>query len=112
MDGRVQEPLREWMKAKYNVRYIDTITRPGIDKIIHDNRDTDTIREMAAISINAHHASVIVISGHHQCAGNPVSKEEHIRHVKNSVQIVQSWNLGVQVAGVWVNEEWKVEQIV
>ena len=37
MDGRVQVPVYEYMKNKYNVDYVDVITAPVINKVIADN---------------------------------------------------------------------------
>jgi carbonic anhydrase len=54
-----------------------------------------------------------VIVGHHDCAGNPVSKEQHLKHIKKSVEKIESWNFKViKVIGLWVNDKWKVEEVV
>ena len=36
MDGRVQLPMIDLIKKKYSVDFVDTITAPGIDKVIFD----------------------------------------------------------------------------
>jgi hypothetical protein len=87
------------------------ITEPGVDKIIAENQDLESIKTKTGISINAHKSELIVISGHYDCAGNPVSNEEHITHIKKSVQVISSWNLGVQIIGVWVDGNWNVNLI-
>lgn len=63
------------------------------------------------ISINAHHSGAIVVAGHYDCAGNPVSKEEHLRHIKRCVEVIKSWKLPVRVVGLWVNEQWEVDVV-
>ena len=108
MDGRIQTPLSNWIKQNYSVDFVDTITEPGVDKKIADNGDLESIKAKAGISINAHKSGLIVISGHFDCAGNPVSDEEHKSHIKKGVEIVSSWNLGVKVIGVWVDSNWNV----
>ena len=110
MDGRIQIPLNHWIKENYSVDFVDTITEPGIEKIISEG-DFEKVKLKASISINKHNSSVIVISGHHDCAGNPVSKEEHIRQIKKSVEKVKTWDFSVQVIGVWVNDKWNIEQL-
>ncbi len=71
----------------------------------------EQLKSKVLISINAHKSSVVVIAGHHDCAGNPVSKEKHIEQIKKSIEVIKSWNLPVKVAGLWINDQWKAEQI-
>jgi len=54
---------------------------------------------------------VIVVSGHHDCAGNPVSKEEQISQISKGVQIIKSWNFDAQIIGIWINENWEIEKV-
>ena len=111
MDGRIQISLANWIKENYSVDYVDMITEPGVDKIIAENQDLESIKTKTGISINAHKSELIVISGHYDCAGNPVSDEEHITHIKKSVEVISSWNLDVQIIGVWVDGNWNVNLI-
>ena len=96
------------MQHRLPVDYVDTITEPGVDKKVADGGDLESIKTKAGISINAHGSGLIVVSGHYDCAGNPVSDEEHIAHIKKGVEIVTSWNLGVKVIGVWVDGTWNI----
>ena len=108
MDGRIQIPLSTWIKENYSADYVDTITEPGVDKIIAADSDLQSIKAKVNISINAHKSNLIVVSGHHDCAANPVSAEEHIDLIKKSVTIISSWNLNAKVVGVWVDDSWSV----
>ena len=110
IDGRVQLPMINWIKEKYNVDYVDTITAPGIDKVISD-ADVESIKKSVMISVSNHKSSHIVISGHFGCAGNPVSNDEHFTHIKKSVELVKSWNLDAEVVGVWIDENF-VPQLI
>jgi len=111
MDGRIQIPLANWIKENHSVDYVDAITEPGVDKKVSGDSDLDSIKSKVAISINAHKSGLIVVSGHFDCAGNPVSNEEHFTQIKKSVEVISSWNLGVNVIGVWVDENWKVNPV-
>ena len=111
MDGRIQIPLANWIKENHSVDYVDAITEPGVDKKVTGDSDLDSIKSKVAISINAHKSGLIVVSGHFDCAGNPVSNEEHVTQIKKSVEVISSWNLGVNVIGVWVDENWKVNPV-
>jgi carbonic anhydrase len=111
MDGRIQIPLTNWIKENFSVDYVDTITEPGIDKQISDNTDLESIKTKVGISINKHESELIVVSGHYDCAGNPVSNEEHITQIKKGIKVISSWNLGVKVVGVWVDDTWKINTV-
>lgn len=111
MDGRIQIPLNKWIKENYSADYIDTITEPGIDKNITNDSIVESIKTKVGISINAHKSDLVVVSGHYDCAANPVSDEEHISQIKNAVEIISSWNLGVKVIGVWVDGSWNINSV-
>ncbi|HEX5187612.1 MAG TPA: carbonic anhydrase [Nitrososphaeraceae archaeon] len=111
MDGRIQIPLTNWIKENFSVDYVDTITEPGIDKQVADNTDLESIKTKIGISINKHKSEFIVVSGHYDCAGNPVSNEEHIIQIKKGIEVISSWNLGVKVVGVWVDDTWKINLV-
>ena len=111
MDGRIQLPISKWIRENYSVDYIDTITEPGDDKAIQDNAILESIKAKVAISINAHGSELVVLSGHYNCAANPVSDEEHIEMIKKGVEILSSQNLGVKIIGVWVDSSWSVNLV-
>ncbi|HJT85628.1 MAG TPA: carbonic anhydrase [Nitrososphaeraceae archaeon] len=111
MDGRIQIPLINWIKENFSVDYVDTITEPGIDKQVADNTDLESIKTKVGISINKHESELIVVSGHYDCAGNPVSNEEHITQIKKGIEVISSWNLGAKVIGVWVDDTWKINTV-
>ena len=113
IDGRTQAPVSDWIKENHSVDYVDTITEPGCDKVLLevDYDKIDHIKSKLLISIKAHNSSLIVIAGHYDCAANPVSKEEHLTQIKKSINIIKSWNFPVKVLGVWVNDQWKIEQV-
>ena len=114
MDGRVQEPLIAYLKSKYSKAQVDTITEPGPCKILADNKDQVLVQNIFAridISINLHKSDCIAISGHFDCAGNPVSKEIQIRQTKKAINLLKSNFKKVDVIGLWVNEKWQVEKV-
>ena len=111
MGGRIQLPLSKWIKENYSIDYVDTITEPGDDKAIAENSVLESIKTKISISVNAHKSELVVISGHYDCAANPVSNEEHIEMIKKGVEIITALNLGVKVIGVWVDDSWNVNQV-
>ncbi|MBN4046204.1 hypothetical protein JYT57_00840 [Nitrosarchaeum koreense] len=111
MDGRIQLPVDKWIKENYSADYIDTITEPGMEKRVSEGVDTDWLKTKTNISISKHNSNLIVISAHHGCAGNPVSKEEQVEQVKKSVTVIKSWNVTDNVIGIYVNDKWEIEEV-
>ncbi len=111
MDGRIQLPLAKWIKENHSVDFVDAITEPGVDKKVADNSDLESIKAKIGISINAHKSELIVVSGHFDCAGNPVSDDEHIAQIKKGVEVISSWGLDAKVIGVWVDGSWNINSV-
>ncbi len=111
IDGRVQTPLAKWIIKNYSVDYVDTITEPGVDKKVAESSELESIKTKVGISINAHKSALVVLSGHYDCAANQVSNEKHIELIKKGIEVISSWNLGVQVIGVWVDDSWNVNTV-
>jgi len=114
MDGRVQLPLINWMMSKYGLDYIDMITEPGPDKMLSLGRpdQVESIKSRVKISVNVHGSQVIIVAAHDDCAGDPVSREDHIRQVGDCLKLVKSWGLPVKsITGVWINGSWEVQTI-
>ena len=114
MDGRVQLPVINWLLDKYSLDYVDMITEPGPDKmLIHGKPEqVESIKSRVLISVNAHGSETIFISAQHDCAGNPVSKEEHIRQVKDCIKTIHTWKLPVKkIIGAWIDNTWSIEVI-
>jgi len=113
MDGRTQIPVIEFMKNRYRVEYVDTITEPGPDKILAENKDHTivmSIKKRVEISAMKHSSKAIAIVGHYDCAGNPVDKDAHIKHIKAAMKTVRSWGYNIEIVGLWVDEDWKVTE--
>ncbi|GIW66692.1 MAG: hypothetical protein KatS3mg095_0590 [Candidatus Parcubacteria bacterium] len=114
MDGRVQLPVNNWLRKRFQADFVDTITEPGPNRILATNSPkflVTSIKKRVEISIKKHKSKLIAIVGHYDCAGNPVTKEKQIDHILKAKQKIGSWNLGVKIICLWVNEKWKVEEI-
>ena len=128
MDGRIQTVLNDWIRKNHGVDYVDTITAPGVDGRVARNDDLGKIIQMTRISVEKHGSRLIVVSGHHDCAGNPVSEEEHKSHIRSAVSVIRAWEKEhglagaggsdgsgagghIRVTGVWVGETWAAQRI-
>lgn len=86
----IEIQVNDWIKKNYSVDYVDIITEPGIERKITEKINVEQIKSKVEISIFIHKSGLIVVSAHHDCAGNPVSKEEHIAQISKGTQIIKS----------------------
>ena len=126
IDGRNIGPLQEWVKEKFpEIDHVDYVTAPGLDGIlsgsITDQSALDrqmTIKTDALVSLSHHHPQFVVVSGHEDCAGNPVSHEQHLEDIKKSVEVAKGWDKGfadLPVMGLYIErngDEWVVGECV
>ncbi len=113
IDGRAQDPVAEWMRDRFGVRYVDTITEAGADGILANGREAalEPVKSKVMVSTGAHKSQVVAVVGHYGCAGNPVAPEDHLEDIRKGVDVVASWGLPVDVIGLWVNDRWQVEVV-
>jgi hypothetical protein len=114
MDGRIQEPVINWMKKNFKADHVDMITEAGPDRILAEGPYImiGSIIDRVMISVNGHGSRVLAIVSHHDCAGNPVTKKEHLAHLEESVEEAMAWaGEDVRIVGLWVNSKWEVTLI-
>jgi len=112
MDGRVQDPVNAWMKEYTGATYIDVITEAGPDGIMASTATASRlILKRILVSRDKHHSKQIALVAHHDCAGNPGAKERHLEQLNQASKIMATWNLGMNILMLWVDENWKVELI-
>lgn len=113
IDGRVQRPISDWIKWNLNVHYVDLITEPGPDKVLSSGPASlieDVIRRVL-FSVHHHFSPVVALSGHHDCAANAASTEEHLEQIREGVRVLLAYEMNVRVLGLWVNE-WESVDLV
>lgn len=113
IDGRVQQPVADWMKLHNNVHYVDLITEPGPDKVLSSESTyvVDEIIRKVSFSVRHHESPVVALCGHHDCAANHANREEHIEQIHEGVRVLLSYNLNVRILGLWLNE-WNSVELV
>lgn len=114
IDGRTQQVVIGYMKQSFGIDGVDMVTFPGADGIFSNNeRSAETLlaKRATSISVERHGSKVIAVVGHHDCAGNPGDKEHHYAHIKRAVERVHSWKFPVKIIGLYVNDEWKIEEV-
>lgn len=116
MDGRVQLPVIEYMKCEFGVDYVDMITEPGADGLLADSSANQSvveqIKKRVRFSVEKHGSKLVAIAAHHDCAGNPVSKDEHIAHLRQAIATIKSWGFEVEIIALWVDDNWQVHRVI
>ena len=116
MDGRVQDPVTEFGRKKFDAQFADTITEAGlVGELAADEIDSslkESIRfKLVDISLEKHRSKGVIVHGHQECAGNPVPDEVHKENVRKAAGFIRSLVPGLQVIPVFVikeEESWKV----
>ncbi|MFC0230409.1 carbonic anhydrase [Bhargavaea ullalensis] len=113
MDGRVQEPVIQWMKNRYNAKYVDSVTEAGPNKVLLSNNQDkiDAIIERVRVSTDKHGSTVLAIAGHYDCAGHAVDGELKKARIRESIELISTWGLDVEIIGLYVNDQWQVEVV-
>lgn len=113
IDGRVQVPVMDWMKTAFGADYVDVVTEPGPEKALTEGSEEReaSIREKVAVSVNAHKSAVVAVAAHFDCAGNPVSEQQHKQQVGAASETIQRWGFPVRVVGLWVGDGGSIEVV-
>ena len=112
MDGRVQLPVLEWIKANYSVDFVDVITEAGMDSVLANQEDISEILRSIRISVNINRSTRLFVVGHFDCRGNPVKDTQHRAQIQKSVKRLKTHWPTHEIIGLWVNSAWQVEVVI
>jgi len=114
MDGRVQTPVIEWLIKHYHADYVDMITEPGPERLLAEGTElhiVDSIKKRVDISVNRHKSKVVAVFGHYDCAGNPADKDMQLKQIITAVKTIKSWDFGVEVIGLQIDQKWQINKV-
>ena len=114
MDGRVQLPVNEFMRRRCGVAYVDTITEPGLVRILAEQDEpllVNRVLQSIAISVDGHGSRAICVAAHHDCAGNPASKAAQVAQIRQAIALLRGHFPAVEIIGVWVDESWTAHEV-
>jgi hypothetical protein len=111
MDGRCQEKTIAYAKDIFGADFVDSITEPGMDKLLAKGERADWIKSKAEISAKGHGSMHALITGHCSCAGNPVSYEEHLADLSAAKDAVMEWGLFGDIRTAVFGEDWQLTAI-
>jgi len=112
MDGRAQLPVIDYIKTRFEVEFVDSITEAGPNRILAEgDARVDGILARVQISVEKHNSTGIAVAGHHDCAGNPAPKETQLKHIEAAARFMQARYPDLPVVGLWVDENWQVSEV-
>ena len=114
MDGRIQAPLLQYIARCFGYAWVDSITIPGANKVLADQDPAPTITsilERIAISRSKHGSSLLFVSGHADCAANPVAKEPQLDHIKAAITFLDREVPEMTKIGLWIDDNWTVHRL-
>ena len=117
MDGRTQEPALRFLRDRFAVEFVDSITEAGPIRILAEGfpaTTVDTIRARLEVSIEGHGSRKVAVVAHEDCAGNPVDREVQMIQLERSLRCVRDWFPGVEAIGLWiapVDGVWVTEEV-
>lgn len=113
MDGRVLEPLHSWLKDRLKPDYIDWITEPGIDHLFcSEDKLCSQVRKKIAISTEKHGSKTVILTGHHDCAGNPISDDGHRQEIIESLKKLKTLYPKLRLLGLFLAEDFATVEVL
>lgn len=112
MDGRVQRKVNDYLTASFGVRWVDSLTAPGmVQHIAEDTARTGQILADLGISLNRHGSRQIAVAAHADCAGNPVSDRTQKDQLGLATKRLAEQSPDAEVMALWVSDSWIVERV-
>jgi len=114
MDGRIQLPVIAYLQKRFNANYVDLISEAAANLVLSKREDmklVQSIMEKVRISVEIHKSVSLAVVGHYDCARNPTSREEQYQHTQDSINLIRKKYSQLEIIGLWVDENWKVNEI-
>jgi len=114
LDGRIQLPIISYLQKRFHTEYVDSITEAGPNLILSELKSKDLVQSIlkkVKISIDHHNSVGIAIVGHHDCVGNPTSKDHQMVHLKKAMQYLQKQYGYAEIIGLWIDENMDIHEV-
>ncbi len=115
MDGRVQLPVINYLRERFDVPYVDSVTEAGPVRVLAENAEspeTASILRRVGVSVGQHDSKVVAVIAHADCAGNSVDDATQRDQLRTSVALIAANYPGTRVLGLWLDAEWAVSELL
>ena len=113
-DGRVQYPVMDYLKKKYDFDFFDSANEAGPLRTLTKNSDKCrliTLKEQIRTSLEEHDSKFISLVCHHDCKDNPGDRTFQENQMDEALDYIQrSFGNAITYVGLYVNEDWEVEE--
>lgn len=104
MDGRCKAIIGAWCRQELDVDHPDTITIAGCDGVLITHQgERRRAFNMARISAHHHGSKQAIVVGHSECAGHPVSDEQHRKDIEQAAKLVAESGIFKNVTGLFLD---------
>ena len=114
LDGRIQYPVMDFLRNRYNMKFVDAVTEAGPLKILTERTDKCrlfSLKEQIKTSLELNGSKFIAVVGHHDCRGNPVNRDVQVKQMDEALRYLSSaFGERIFYVALWVNEDWEVEE--
>ena len=96
------------------MEYVDTITEAGPNRIVGRRENSvllDSVLARVEKSVKFHDPAGLAVVGHHDCLGNPVSRQHQLEDTELAVKYLIRRFGEIPVIGLWVDETWAVAEV-
>ncbi len=114
MDGRVQLPVNAYLRERFGVAYVDTVTEAGPVAALTGPADAAAVRgihERVMLSLERHGSRGLAVAAHHDCAGNAVPPERQQEQLRACLRLLGERFPAIPIVALWVDEHWRVHEI-
>lgn len=108
IDGRTQKAAQDWARDYFGVQFVDSVNRPGMDRVMAEEEDIGAIYNEVEVS-RRHGSRKLAVVGHYDCAGNPVDEANHRVHIRQAALRFQERFPDMHIVGIWIGETWTVD---
>jgi hypothetical protein len=108
IEGRVQWPVVEFLKKRFQADFVDCIAEVGPVRILAgetNRRQIQSIFDRVDVSIAKHDSKAVAVIAHHDCVGNPVNKQKQLEQFDVSIKYLKSQYPAVEIVGLWVDDK-------
>lgn len=103
VDGRIHQSVVDWTRQRFGVDYVDMVTAPGPDRVLaQDFVGRLRLAADVAVSRRAHGSHQLVVASHADCAGSPLSDDEHEQMVQEGISWLATQLPGMTIEGIHV----------
>lgn len=113
MDGRIQQPVLEYLAPRFDVKYIDNITHAGpvgLAPTTADSPVVESIFRLVEVSMRIHDSKGLAVVAHHDCAGNPVSESVQLEQLQAWIEKLDQTFPGIEIIGLWLDKDFRVHE--